>query len=161
VIVVSNTSPIINLAAVGELDLLQRIYGELVIPKAVYDEIVLVGDGQPGAREVKAFKWIKTIEVRDRNLLTAFQTDLHMGEAEAIVLAIESGAQLLLMDERRARKVATKFGIRTIGLLGVLVQAKQKSYINAIKPILDNLKSKAGFWIGQELYGEILKIVEE
>lgn len=125
-IVVSNTSPIINLAAIGQLDLLQQLYQKLTIPQAVYYEISIVGAGQPGATEVQRLNWIESRQVANRALVTALQTELDEGEAEAIALAIEIGANLLLLDERRGRAVAARLGLQFIGLLGLLIEAKHK-----------------------------------
>ena len=70
-IVVSNTSPIVNLAAIGRLDLLEQLYGTVIIPQAVYREIVVLGAGQPGAMEVSTLVWIEARDVMDRALVTA------------------------------------------------------------------------------------------
>lgn len=94
-IVVSNTSPIVNLAVVGHLDLLQQLYDRVMIPQAVYDEIVVAGTGQPGAVEVKTFAWIETGKVADRALVASLQLELDEGEAEAIALAAKLEADLL------------------------------------------------------------------
>lgn len=160
-IVVSNTSPIINLAAIDKLDLLKKLYGKVIIPGAVYHEIAVAGQGQPGDHEVRTFEWIEVIDIKDTTLLTALKTELHAGEAEAIVLAIEQNSDLLLIDERRARDIASKFGLRCIGLLGILVQAKQESFIPKVKPLMDSLMSRAGFWISNKLYQYILKTARE
>ena len=98
--VVSNASPLINLARIGKLDLLHDLYGELTIPEAVWREVVVEGAGQPGADEVKGATWIKRHAVANRQLVHALQQELDAGEAEAIVLASEMEAELLLMDER-------------------------------------------------------------
>lgn len=86
--IVSNASPLINLARIGKLDLLRELYGELLVPKAVWQEVVVKGGGQPGADEVRAATWIKTHAVTNRQLVQALQQDLDAGEAEAIALAI-------------------------------------------------------------------------
>ncbi len=160
-IVVSNTSPIVNLAAVGRLDLLRQLYGKVVIPQSVHDEIAVTGAGQPGAREVEAFDWIETKQVADRILVASLQLELDDGEAEAIALAVELKADLILLDERKGRVIAARLGLRFIGLLGVLIEAKHRGLISAIRPIMDDLIGKAGFWIGQELYQHILQVVGE
>jgi predicted nucleic acid-binding protein len=160
-IVVSNTSPIINMAAVGRLDLLQQLYEKVVIPQAVYNEITVVGAGQPGAMEVQTVDWIEAKEVTNRILVTALQAELYEGEAEAIALAIQLKAHLLLLDERRGRAVASRLGLRFIGLLGVLVEAKQKGYISRVKPLLDDLMAKASFWVSHQLYARVLREVGE
>ena len=160
-IVVSNTSPIINLAAVGQLDLLRQLYGKVIIPQAVYHEITVIGAGQPGAMEVQTLEWIETKQVTNRALVMVLQTELDEGEAEAIALAIELRAGLLLLDERRGRAVASRLGIRFVGLLGVLIEAKQKGYHPAVKPVLDDLVTKAGFWVSQQLYARVLQAAGE
>lgn len=158
---VCNTSPIINLAAVGQLDLLKELYGRVIIPPAVYHEITVKGKGQPGDREVRTSDWIEVINIKDKNLLTAYTTELHPGEAEAIVLAMELNAALLIIDEHHARSIASKFGIHFIGLLGVLVRAKRSGHISDVKPLMDDLIIKAGFWIDRELYRHVLKTANE
>jgi predicted nucleic acid-binding protein len=161
VIVISDTSPIINLAGIGQLNLLQQLYSKIVIPDAVYREISVVGTGQPGAIEVQTLSWIESRGVTNRALVTALQSELDEGEAEAIALAVELGADLLLLDERRGRFVAARLGLQFIGLLGVVIEAKAQGYIAAIKPILDDLIARAGFWIGEQLYTRVLQVAGE
>lgn len=160
-IVVSNTSPSINLAAVAHLQLLQQLYGRVLLPAAVYHEIAVRGAGQPGAAEVRTLAWIETRIVSDRTLVPALTLELDEGEAEALTLAVEQQADLLLLDERRARRAAARLGLKFIGLLGVLVEAKHRQLIPIIKPILDALRVQAGFWIAEELRDHVLKTVGE
>ena len=160
-IVVSNTSPIINLAAVGQLDLLRQLYGKVIIPQAVYHEITVIGAGQPGAMEVQTLEWIETKQVTNRALVMVLQTELDEGEVEAIALAIELRADLLLLDERLGRTIASRLGLQFIGLLGVLIEAKQKGYTPAVKPVLDDLVTKAGFWVSPQLYARVLQAAGE
>jgi predicted nucleic acid-binding protein len=160
-IVVSNASPIVNLAAVGQLDLLRQLYGKVLIPRAVHNEIVIVGRGQPGAAEVETFDWIETRRVTDWIVVASLQLELDDGEAEAIALAAELKADLLLLDERKGRVVASRLGFKFVGLLGVLVEAKHKGLILAIRPVLDNLIGKAGFWISRDLYEHVLQAAGE
>jgi hypothetical protein len=160
-IVVSDTSPLINLAAVGQLDLLRQLYQHVIIPQAIYDEIVVAGAGQPGAVEVKGASWIETRRLRDQALVNILLLELDRGEAEALALAAELKADLLLIDESKGRAIAARLGFVHIGLLGILVQAKQRGIIDAVKPLLDDLIAKAGFWIGAELYQRVLQAVSE
>ena len=160
-IVISDTSPIINLAIVGELELLRQLYDKVIIPQAVYNEIVVEGVGQTGAEEVETLEWIEVKAVADRPMVTALEADLDVGEAESIVLALELEADLLLLDERKGRIVAARLGINHIGLLGVLIKAKQEKLIPAVKPVIDKLMEQAGFWIGEELYSYVLQVAGE
>lgn len=156
-IVVSNTSPIINLTAIGQLRLLKHLYGKIIVPEAVYQEIAVKGVGQAGSIEIEKEKWIKTKAVSNHKFAQALKLELDEGESEAIALAVESSADLLLMDERKARLVASRFGIDYIGILGILIEAKQKGLIKAVRLFLDDLIIKAGFWMSQELYNRVLK----
>jgi predicted nucleic acid-binding protein len=155
--VVSNASPLISLARIGKLDLLRQLYDELFIPEAVWHEVVIEGVGQPGADEVKAATWIKTQSVTNTPLVHALRQELDAGEAEAIVLTLETQAELLLMDERVGREVARHLGLRYTGLIGVLVEAKHKGVLSAVTPQLDELRNIAGFRISDALYVRVLQ----
>lgn len=155
--VVSNASPLINLAWIGKLDLLRQLYGELTIPGAVWQEVVVEGIGQPGADDVKAATWIKTQAVKNRELVRALQQELDAGEAEAIALALEIEAELLLMDERLGRETARHLGLNYTGLIGILVEARHKGLVGAVKPQLDALRDLAGFRVSEALYARVLR----
>ena len=157
--VVSNTSPIINLAAIQQVTLLHQLYGRLIIPSAVYHEIVVQGAGQPGAQEVQTEAWFEHQPLADPgqvlNLLQR-HPQLNRAEAEAILLAVELKADRLLMDETQGRRTARAFGVPIRGCLGVLVEAKRRGLIPAVKPLMDDLISHAHFFIAQPVYAETL-----
>jgi len=159
--IVSNASLLINLSRIEKLDLLHDLYNEIVIPEGVWQEVVVEGTGQPGADIIAAAGWIKTHAVKNRDLVQALRQELDIGEAEAIALSLEIGAELLLMDEHLGREVARHFGIRYSGLIGVLIEAKHKGFINAIKRFLDSLRNVAGFRVSDALYEQILRDEEE
>lgn len=159
-IVVCDTSPITNLDAIGQLDLLRQLYGTVVIPEAVFFELT-VDPANPGASAVQTLHWIETKPVLNQTLVTALRTSLDEGESEAIALAIEMKATLLLMDERLGRTTAAQLGLQVIGLLGVLLEAKHRGFISAIKPLLDDLTNHAGFWISPQLYSYVLQSAGE
>ncbi len=160
-IVVSNTSPIINLAAIGKLEILQKLYEKIFIPQAVHYEISIARKGKPGALEIEKLEWIEVKEVTNHKLVKALQMELDEGEAEAITLAIGLKSELLLLDEPQGRKVASNLGLKFIGLLGVLIEAKRKGIIPSVKSIMDALMTKAGFWISHQLYTHVLKVTGE
>lgn len=160
-IVVSNTSPIINLAAVNQLSILYELYDRIIIPEAVFHEICVIGAGQPGSEEVKKFDWIITQKVSNQTLVKALRIELDRGEAEAIALAIELNADLLLIDEKIGRSVATRFDLKFIGLLGIIIEAKSKGLVESLRPILNDLQTQAGFWISRKLYDHVLKFANE
>lgn len=155
--VVSNASPLINLARIGKLTLLRDLYGELIVPEAVWQEVVVEGAGQPGADEVESATWIKTQAATNRQLVNALQQDLDAGEAEAIALTLEMGAELLLMDEHLGRETARHLGLRYVGLVGALVEAKHRGLIRAVKTHLDALRDIAGFRVVDALYARVLQ----
>jgi predicted nucleic acid-binding protein len=163
-IVVSDTSPITNLAAIGQLDLLRELYGNLVIPTAVYNEMAGVNKLVPGAIEVQTLAWIQTQAVTNYQQVTqiqASQNNIDLGEAEAHALALELQANLLLMDERRGRAVATNYGINVTGILGVILQAKRNGLIIAVKPVIDRLINQVDFRVSSQLYAAILQAAGE
>jgi uncharacterized protein len=164
VIVVSDTSPITNLAAIDQLDLLRQLYATIAIPLAVYNEMVSVDGLVPGAVEVQTLAWIQTETVANTQSVIDLQNsqdDIDAGEAEAIALALELKADLLLMDERRGRVLAENCGLNVTGLLGVLLQAKRNGLIPAVKPVIDQLIEEADFRVSSQLYTTVLKTANE
>jgi predicted nucleic acid-binding protein len=159
-LVVSNTSPIVNLAAIGQLDVLRQLFSMIIIPERVYEEIVIEGAEQPGAVEVQTEIWFETRTVTNTalvaNLLQRYPK-LQLGEVEAIVLTYEINADRLLLDEGRGRALAEDLGLPITGVLGVLLNAKRRGLIALVKPIVDDLINIAGFWIDKRLYAEVLK----
>ena len=160
-IVVSDTSPINNLAAINQLHLLQQLYGTVVIPEAVYQELTDPDFPVAGAKEVQTFTWIQIRAVEDRTMVKALSSELDPGEAEAIVLALEMKAEQVLIDERRGRMIAARLNLHYTGILGVLVEAKSQGFISTVKPLLDDLINKAGFWVTEPLYKSVLRLVNE
>jgi len=156
-IVVSNASPITNLNVVGRQDLLHQLYHQVYIPEAVFRELSAMDSHRLEAIAVQTIGWIEAKPVDNRSLVESLLLELDLGEAEAIILASETKADLLLLDERRGRKVASRFNIRCIGLLGILIDAKRKGLLDAVKPILDDMIAKAGFWVGSRLYARVLQ----
>ncbi|MDJ1182615.1 DUF3368 domain-containing protein [Roseofilum casamattae] len=160
-IVVSDTSPINNLAAIGYLHLLQELYGKVIIPEAVYRELTDPAFPVAGATEVQTLDWITTCACRDLNLVKVLCNELDRGEAEAIALTLEFKADVLLIDERQGRLVADRLYLYYTGILGILVEAKKQSLITAVKPLLDDLIDKAGFWIAVPLYNKVIQLADE
>ncbi|MFN0119314.1 MAG: DUF3368 domain-containing protein, partial [Blastocatellia bacterium] len=159
VIVVSNTSPLTNLAAVGRIDILRQLYSRIIIAEAVHRELTADNGTWPGAI-VNSLDWIEARPINNPLLVTALRTELDEGEAETIVLAQELTAKLVIMDERRGRLTAGRFGLPVIGLLGALIEARRRDLIPEIKPSLDDLRH-SGFWIRQDLYDSVLKVAGE
>jgi len=155
-IVVSNASPLIGLAGIGQLELLPQLYTQIHIPLAVWTEIVIDGAGRPGAIELAQANWISQHEVTNRTLVQALNYEVDQGEAEAIALALQLSADLTLLDERLGRAQAQRLGVRCAGVLGILRVAHQRHLLTTIKPHLDALRYQVNFRISEALYRQIL-----
>lgn len=129
-LVVSNTSPIMNLAVLGLLDLLRQQFREVIVPDAVIEELRLDTDF-PGTENIRR------------------------------ALALQLKANLILMDERDGRSLAKSMGLTPIGVLGVLIRAKQDGKVGSVGEILNRLRSEAGFYISNDLMQNILLEIGE
>jgi len=159
-IVVSDTSCISNLLLIGQLDLLQKIYTEIIIPPAVHNEILKLETSGRDLSDFKLRKWILIKQDFPRNISSLPPKNIDRGEAEALDLAVYLKADRLLIDERKGSQLAKQLGITTIGLLGILKIAKEKNLISSIKIILDQLIEN-NFWLSNQLYNLVLKSVNE
>ncbi len=159
--VVSNTSPLTNLAAIGQFDLLRQLYGQLWLAPQVWEELNAGGIAWPGSAEVATAEWIHICEIRSQTLVAALRTDLDAGEAASIALAVEIEADLILLDEREGRRIAQRLEIPVIGVLGVLLGAKKETLISTLHPMLDTLRHTAGFYVSEAVYHHVLHLAEE
>ena len=123
--IISNSGPLITLSQIDKLHFLKELYGSIVIPDMVEYEIVIQGQGTAGAEEIDTASWINVQTVKNRLAVELLHERLDAGESEAIILAIETNADLLLMDEARGRRISEVRGIKLIGTLGVCALAKQ------------------------------------
>jgi uncharacterized protein len=156
--IVSNTTPLISLLKLERLNILKSLYGEISIPVAVFNEIE-AGKQKSYYQDLSKISWIKIIQVKD-NLAVKYFLDLDSGEAEAIVLASEINADLIILDEKLGRFHAKHAGIAVTGTIGVLIKAKRQGLIKELKPLLKELISK-DVWISEKLINEILIQIEE
>jgi predicted nucleic acid-binding protein len=157
--VVADAAPIINFARANQLGLLRAVFPALLIPEAVYHELVVKGAGRAGSAEVSHGDWAVRTPIQS---LTAVQNQpprLHAGEREAIALAHERQL-VLLIDEEPGRKAATQLGIQTITTLDVLDEAKTRGLISDVQPLLDQFVAN-GFYLDQDVYDAFLKRVGE
>ena len=159
-IIVSNSTPLINFATIGELDLLRKLFDQIFVPQAVWQEVVIKG-WRESATLIKKTEWISKKAITDHRLCDTLNKELDTVEAEAIVLAIELNADLLLLDESEARNFAEIQGLKDMGSIGCLTLAKSLGLIAKIKPLLDQVIDKARFWVSKELYEFVLKDNQE
>jgi len=146
------------------LGLLRENYDSIIVPTAVWREVVIEGEERSGAIEVQyAYDtgWIEVFEPSNQVLLRLLKRYLHDGEAEVIALALEIQAGLVLLDETDARKVAELYQLRKTGIVGLLIRARLEGKIPSLRQELDRLRVEGGFWISDELYQQALKTVGE
>ena len=159
-IVVSDTSPLIALHAIGRLDLLGALYREILIPDAVSREY-LYQDATDSKSKERARPWLIERNPPNTQAAEILKTQLGQGEAEAIALSLGVTANLLLMDERRGRHTAERLGISCLGTAGVLFQAKQRGLIVALRPELEALSRQADFWLSESVQRTLLALAGE
>jgi uncharacterized protein len=157
--IVADTGPIIAFARIGRLGLLHDVAGVLMIPEAVYEELVGRGHNRPGAAEVAQGIWIHRRTVNDAAAVAHLPRLLHAGEREAIILVTELNAQLLI-DETRGRELAIARGLEVLGSLRILGEAKRGGLIPAVRPIIAELLA-AGYWIDEEVIRVFLQEMGE
>lgn len=157
-IVISDTTPIISLLKAGHLDLLNRLFGEVVIPEAVYMELTGNKSFQAEAKTVEQCTFIQVARVRDQKSVNIFRkvTGLDAGESESIVMAEEANADLLLMDEHKGRRVARQMGLTITGTIGILISAYDEGYLSGsdVEICIERLKEH-GIRISDALYENV------
>lgn len=162
-IIISDTTPIISLLKAEQLDLLEKLFHEVIIPKAVYNELISNVKFRNEAQIIKNCSYIFVEEVIDTKSVNIFRrvTGLDAGESEAIVMADEKKADLLLMDERKGRMVAKQMGLTITGTVGILLQSFDEGLLNAdeIRESINKLK-ECGIRISDSLYDLILEHIQ-
>ncbi len=156
--IICNSTPLISLSGIKKLRLLNDLFGEITIPDKVFDEVVVAGFEKYGSYDVKECSWIKVSKTSDNILKNYLMQTLDQGEAEVIVLAAELKADLVIIDERLARKYAEKAGLKLIGTLGVLAKAKLEGYIPKVRCLVKEMLNN-GIWFNKDLVNGILREV--
>jgi predicted nucleic acid-binding protein len=154
-LIIADSSPLIGLARIGQLGLLPKLTNRVVVPAAVHAEVTSARADALGAAEVAAETWIEVREA-DPAVVAPLLILVGRGEAEAIALAQRESAAALLLDDLRARKLAQRLGLRRMGTVALLGQAKREGWIPKLKPALDALVAN-GIFIRRELIEAALK----
>ena len=152
-IVVSDTSPITALLTVGQVELLTRLFGEVLIPPAVQGELRRTHSELPA--------WLRLQAVGDAAKVERYAQSVDRGEAEAIALAEELHANHLLIDERKGRRLAQQHGVPVVGLLGVVLIAKRAGMIPSGRSLLDRLEREAGIYLAESVKEAALRSIGE
>jgi len=157
--VVSNPSPVLNVAIIGRLSLLRERFGEIWIPAAVLEELRVEEDrpGSQAVREAMEAEWLRVEEAKEQALAQVLQRDLDRGEAEAIALAVQVKAEWTLLDEREARRVAKSLGLKVTGVLRILLRAQREGRLPSLQKAMGELRERAGFRIGGGLYADLIR----
>ncbi len=155
-VILSDTSPVSALFRLGKLDLLRDLYGVVLIPPAVFAELLNLSVFGYDLDPLTTASWLKVTVPKDQMLVGQLCRDLDIGEAEAIALAKELGAHLLIIDEKQGRQIAQSMDLPIIGLLGVLLAGKKAGLVDTLSPLLQRL-GDIGFYISNRLTGEVLK----
>lgn len=157
--VVADSTPLIALALVGRLDLLQLLYHEVIIPLAVREEVLDEGRRRTGAIELENAEWIRMVPLRDARR-AALLSDLDRGEAEVLALAQELDARLVIVDERLGRRHARRLGLTLTGTLGVLLRSKAAGVLPAVRPLVERIRAD-GIFLGDALVARAFEIAGE
>ena len=163
-IVVSDTTPLISLLKIGRLDLLKKLFREIIIPNAVFYELTADRRFKLESEQIKCKDFIKVKSVKNSESVDIFkgETGLDRGESETIILADKLKADLLLMDEAKGRNISIKMGHKIIGTIGILLAAYEEKELTAeeVKDCIDGLQ-RSGRHIGQQYYRMLLNKLKE
>ena len=158
-VVVVNATPLITLALVDRIHLLRDLYDKVVIPPAVFQEVIAGGPGRAGFSELQAASWIETVPLADTTRADLL-SDLDRGEAEVIALGQILNADLVIIDERLGRRHARRLGLPLTGTLGVLLKAKAAGLIPEIATIIDEIR-RCGIRLSEALVAKVLEVAGE
>jgi uncharacterized protein len=158
-IIIADSSPLISLAIIEQLELLPQLYQRVLLPPAVWDEVTVQGIGLPGANAVRKVTWLE-IQTPEAALLRPLSILVDRGEAEAIALAQSIPESIVLLDDAQARRVAERLNVPRIGTLGILRRAKKSGLVMAVKPYIEQLRSQ-GIYIRQSLIDAVLQDLRE
>lgn len=158
--VISNSGPLIALAGIGRLEILRAVYSSIAVPPAVVREVMEAGEGRVGASALAEAGWIERAELASEP--DAFlRAELGAGEAEAIALALRRGTRLVLLDERRARRVAElAYGLRVRGTVGTLAAARRLGVVPEVRPLLRAMQGN-GYYLADELVERVCRDLGE
>ena len=157
-VVIADASTLIGLLRIGQLSLLKKLFGKIIIPRGVYDEIVI--ERKEGSDIFKKSAYLIVKDVEDRVSIDFLMSSFGKGEAEVLALAKEKKADLILLDEKRARKTARRAGFKVMGILGILAISKDRGFIPSVKPFIEEL-NRQGFRLSESIIKRTLEETKE
>ena len=158
-IVISNTSPIFYLHRLGQLELLHRFYGRILVPEAVAEELKIGRDQGEDVPDISNHDWMEVRSVHVPEVVSLIM-DLGPGEAQVLAMALENPGSLAIIDDRLARELAQARDIRVTGTAGILLKAKQAGYIESVKSLLNTL-IQLDFRLSEPVVDTILRLAKE
>ncbi len=157
--VIVNSTPLISLCKVGLLDLLEKQYGEITIPEAVFREVGRKNDAVK--KQVSSLSWIHVEAIKETKSRRMYKAKLHDGEVEVMILAQEhEGEHLVVIDDFQARRAAEYLGLKLTGTIGVLIKAKENGYVDAVMPVISEME-REGIYFSDKLKEQIRHISKE
>jgi predicted nucleic acid-binding protein len=158
---VSNSSPFILFAAIDRFELLHDLYGEIIAPEAVWRGITVSGEGLPGAAEASSASRVRRVSVTDAAIASLSLARLHRGETEAIAMAVLPSPPVpILLDDRRARRVARTDGLKVTGAAGVVVEAKLQGLVPSVRPMFAAPRT-ADLYLPEAALGSFVQLAGE
>lgn len=151
--VVSDTTAITTLLKAGQVQLLQELFGQVFVPQAVWDELKAFHSNLPDFVELRA--------VSNSSQKLPGTESLGRGETEALLLAKELNARLLVTDDRKARVAAKRLNIACVGLVGIVIQAKRVGKISSVRDLLEIIETKGGLYLSDSVIAEALRLADE
>lgn len=158
-LVVSDTSPLLNLALIERLDLVESQFSSVTLPRQVWEELADGEEGLDALRALRDEELLTVVDVDRSDLFTEIFHELDLGETAAICHAIEQDADLILLDEQDGRRVARRHDLSVTGVIGMLLRGANAGTVE-MEQELDALR-EAGFWISDDLYSKVLAEAEE
>ena len=150
-IVLSDSGPLIALSKINYLYILNEFFSDIIIPQAVWTEVVEKGEERPGCKEVRDANWILVNEVKNILGIEALKHEIGVGESETIILAKELNADLVLIDDRIAKEIAISMGLNVTGTLAIIYEAIKRSIIHKDFREIVKMMKKNNIWINDEI----------
>lgn len=158
--VIVNSTPLIVLSNINQLEILKKLYSEIYVPQAVYDEVTAKQDS--ACQQLKNnLSWIHVCNIKNHSQKRMYQAKLHDGEVEVMILAQElPPADLVILDDNAAKKTAKFLGLKVTGSLGVILKAKKNNYIPSVTDVMNQLITN-GFYISPDVYNFVKNQADE
>ena len=157
--IIVNSTPLIGLCKIDRLDILQKLYGSITIPQAVFDEVTRKNDVVKSI--ITNAEWIHIESIHEFSSKQMYRAKLHDGEVEVMILAQEyDGEHLVIIDDGAARKTAEFLGLNVTGTIGVLIKARNMGYIQKVMPVISELE-KQGIYFSDTLKSRVKRITGE